>query len=90
MNDIHQQWESTIAAINELVENRFPKSTGRIRYKTIHGYVKTSSDLLVVHGKETECINRLLILVMISYGHYTETSKTKASRPKENIESNIF
>ena len=27
---------------------------------------------------------------MISYGHYTETSKTKASRPKENIESNIF
>lgn len=45
---------------------------------------------MVVRGKETEWINRLLILVMISYGHYTETSKTKASRPKENIESNIL
>ena len=42
-NDIHQQWESTIAAINELVENRFPKSTKKIRHKT-HPWICT--DLL--------------------------------------------
>lgn len=42
-NDIHQRWESTVAAINELVENRFPKSTKRIRHKT-HSLICT--DLL--------------------------------------------
>ena len=39
-NDIHQRWESTIAAINELVENRVPKSTKRIRHKT-HPWICT-------------------------------------------------
>ena len=43
-NDIHQRWKSTIAAINELVENRFPKSTKRIRRKTLHPWICT--DLL--------------------------------------------